>query len=72
MMVFDPTFNAIGVEAVPDATAVPFTVTVEVGTAVMGVMVMLAAPFTTAVVYAVLEAEKAGVKPPALGFRFDK
>ena len=50
VIVFDPTFKAIGLEAVPDVTAVPFTFTVEVDTAVVGVMVMVAAPLTTAVV----------------------
>ena len=50
VMVFAPTLNAIGAEAVPGATAVPFTVTVDVGTAVKGVMVIVAAPFTTFVV----------------------
>ena len=47
VMVFGPTFKAIGAEAVPEATVVPFTFTVDVGTAVTGVMVMVAAPFTT-------------------------
>ena len=69
VMVFDPTFKAIGAEAVPEVTAVPLTVTVDVGTAVKGVMVMVAAPFTTSSVYAVLEAEKVGDKAPALGVR---
>ena len=67
-----PTFNAIGPEAVPGVTVVPFTFTVDVGTAVKGVMVMVAAPFTTSSVYAVLEAEKVGDKAPALGLRFDR
>ena len=70
VMVFGPTFKAIGAEAVPEATAVPFTVTVDVVTAVTGVIVILAAPFTTSSVYAVLEAEKVGNKAPALGVRF--
>ena len=46
-MVFAPTFNVIGADAAPEATVVPFTVTVEVGTAVVGVIVTEAAPFTT-------------------------
>ena len=50
VMVFTPTFSAIGEEAVPEVTAIPFTVTVDVGTAVTGVMVIVAAPFTTLVV----------------------
>ena len=50
VMVLAPTFKAIGADAVPEVTAVPFTFTVDVGTAVTGVMVIVAAPFTTLVV----------------------
>ena len=62
VMVFAPTFNAIGADALPEATAIPLTVTVDVGTAVTGVIVILAAsPFTTSLgIFAVLEAEKGG------------
>lgn len=72
VMAFNPAFNAIGADAVPDATVMPFTFTVDVGTAVNGVMVIVAAPFTTSSVYANLDAEKVGDKLPALGLRFDK
>ena len=40
VMVFEPGANAIGPDAVPEATAVPFTFTVAVETTVVGVMVM--------------------------------
>jgi len=47
VMVFSPTANSIGPEAVPDVTAVPFTVTVALLAEVVGVTVILLTPFTT-------------------------
>ena len=38
VMVLGPTANAMGADAVPDATAVPFTVTVEPDAATAGVI----------------------------------
>ena len=46
-MVFEPTFSVIAAEAVPDVVVVPFTVTVAVGSAVVGVTVIEAALFPT-------------------------
>ena len=40
VMVFEPTANAIGADAVPHITAVPFTFTVAADTEVVGVRVM--------------------------------
>jgi len=40
VMVFEPTFNAMAPDAVPEFTAIPFTVTVEVATLVFGVTVI--------------------------------
>ena len=47
VIVFDPTANVIAAEALPDATAVPFTVTVAVGSATVGVTVMDVVPLAT-------------------------
>ena len=40
VILFEPTANAIGPDAAPEATAVPLTFTVAVDTAVVGVMVI--------------------------------
>ena len=47
VMVFDPTANAIAPDAVPEATVVPSTVIVAVGSALVGVTVMEVTPVTT-------------------------
>ncbi len=53
-MVFVPTAKGILAEAVPDITAVPLTVTVEVGTLVVGVTVTDATALLTDVVNVVI------------------
>ena len=47
VMVLAPMFKAIGADAVPDATVVPFTVTVAVFTVVVGVTVIVDTVFAT-------------------------
>ena len=41
VIVFAPTLKVIGLDAFPLVTVVPFTVTVEAGSVVVGVTVML-------------------------------
>ena len=47
VIVLVPTANVIAPEALPDATAVPFTVTVAVASATVGVTVTEAVPLVT-------------------------
>ena len=70
--VLAPSASAIGPEAVPEATAVPFTVTVDVLTAVVGVTVIVATVLATLSVYAVVVDEKTGDKVPVPGLRSDR
>ena len=44
---FGPTFKPIAADVVPEATVVPFTVTVAFGSAVVGVMVAAVTLFAT-------------------------
>ena len=50
VMVLLPTARLIGFEALPDAMATPFTVTVALGEATVGVTVRLLTTFGTAAV----------------------
>ena len=47
VMVFAPTINGIAADAVPEVTAVPFTVTVAFGSVVVGVTVTDVMAFVT-------------------------
>ena len=47
VMVFAPAFRAMPADAIPEVTAVPLTVTVAVGSAVVGVTVMDVVLFPT-------------------------
>jgi hypothetical protein len=66
VIVFGPTFKKIPSDAVPDATGAPSTVTVALGSVVVGVTITELALFGTEAEYAVVLTAKAGDKVPAL------
>src|ERR1700733_4886513 len=70
--VLAPSASAIGPDTVPEATAVPFTFTVDVLTPVVGVMVIVATVLATLSVYAVVVGENAGDMLPVPGLRSDR
>lgn len=65
VITFIPGFMLTGADAVPDATGVPFTVTVAVGSVVVGVTVVDITVAGTAALYLVVPAANAGDKLPA-------
>ncbi len=68
-MVFAPTANGIAAEADPLTTEIPFTVTVALGSAAVGVKAILLVPLATATVYAVVAGTNNGDRTPALTVR---
>jgi hypothetical protein len=62
---FDPTLRLIVPEYVPDAIAVPFTLTVEVDAETVGLRLMPVAVYGTSTVYDVVLTENEGVRVPA-------
>ena len=64
MIVFAPTFREIAPEAEPEATAVPFTLTLAVESVTVGVTLTDAVEFPTETVYEVVPEENVGDKVP--------
>ena len=61
-----PTLSAIGPDAVPLATIVPFTVTVAAASVVVGVKVILFVVLVTEAVYTLVADVKVGLSVPEL------
>ena len=61
-----PTFSGREALAVPEVTAVPFTLTVAVASVTVGVTVIEDVALTTEAVYAVTPAANTGLKVPVL------
>ena len=64
-----PTLRLSGALALPEGTATPLTVTVEVALSATGVTVTEAAAFGTEAAYAMTAGEKSGNRTPSLNLR---
>ena len=65
-MVFCPTLKAMAPEALPEVTATPFTLTVEVDVVTVGVTVIDDTVLASETAYSVVPVAKAGLSVPAL------
>ena len=72
VMTLEPTLKAMGPEAVPLVTVVPFTLTVAEPWLTVGVTVILVTPFPTVSVYVTVPEEKLGLRLPELMERLDR
>lgn len=66
VMVLAPVFKAMAPEELPESIVAPFTVTVAVGSAVVGITVTEVTVLATLAVYALVDAAKAGLRVPLL------
>ncbi len=69
---FTPTLSAICPDALPEVTAVPFTVILAVGEVAVGITVICVVALGTASVYESVLVEKAGDRVPVLAVNADR